>query len=48
MEATALLKKDHASVKALFKKFEKDHPKSIYLPQVRALVARLTAEAPRQ
>jgi thioredoxin-related protein len=33
---------------ALFKKFEKDHPKSVYLPQVRALVARLTAEAPRQ
>jgi anthranilate/para-aminobenzoate synthase component I len=26
---------------ALFKKFEKDHPKSAYLPQVRALAARL-------
>ncbi len=26
---------------ALFKKFEKDHPKSPYLPQVRALAARL-------
>lgn len=26
---------------ALFKKFEKDHPKSVYLPQVRALAARL-------
>jgi thioredoxin-related protein len=33
---------------ALFKKFEKDHPKSVYLPQVRALVARLTGEAPRK
>ena len=34
---------------ALFKKFEKDHPKSAYLPQVRALAARLAGgEAPKQ
>jgi len=32
---------------ALFKKFEKDHPKSAYLPQVRALAARLAA-TPKQ
>jgi anthranilate/para-aminobenzoate synthase component I len=33
---------------ALFKKFEKDHPKSIYLPQVRAFVARLSGgETPK-
>jgi thioredoxin-related protein len=31
---------------ALFKKFEKDHPKSVYLPQVRALADRLAGEAP--
>ena len=33
---------------ALFVKFEKDHPKSPYLSQVRALVARMTGEAPKQ
>jgi thioredoxin-related protein len=34
---------------ALFKKFEKDHPKSAYLPQVRALAARLAGgEAPKR
>ncbi len=32
---------------ALFMKFEKDHPKSPYLAQVRALVARMTGEAPK-
>jgi tetratricopeptide (TPR) repeat protein len=31
---------------ALFKKFEKDHPKSVYLPQVRALADRLAGDAP--
>jgi thioredoxin-related protein len=30
---------------ALFVKFEKDHPKSPYLSQVRALIARMTGEA---
>jgi thioredoxin-related protein len=33
---------------ALFKKFEKDHPKSVYLPQVRALAARLASGPPKQ
>ena len=32
---------------ALFVKFEKDHPKSPYLAQVRALVARMNGEAPK-
>jgi thioredoxin-related protein len=32
---------------ALFVKFEKDHPKSPYLSQVRALVARMNGEAPK-
>jgi thioredoxin-related protein len=32
---------------ALFVKFEKDHPKSPYLSQVRALIGRMTGEAPK-
>ncbi len=32
---------------ALYKKFEKDHPNSQYLPQVRALAERLAGEKPR-
>lgn len=32
---------------ALYKKFEKDHPDSQYLPQVRALAARLAGEKPK-